>query len=46
VWRDGDRNELLLMQYADPLHGTLSMRTPARIKLEKQQTRLADNVTE
>jgi hypothetical protein len=45
VWRDTAGDELLLMQYTDALHGTLSMRTPARIKLEKQQTHLADNVT-
>jgi hypothetical protein len=44
VWRDSDGNELLLMQYSDALHGTLSMRTPARIKLEKQQAHLADKL--
>ena len=44
VWRDSEGNELLLRQYSDALHGTLSMRTPARIKLENQHANLAGTV--
>jgi hypothetical protein len=44
VWRDSDGNELQLMQFTDALHGTLSMRTPARIELEKHQAKQAGNL--
>ena len=36
VWRDSAGNELTLVQYSDALHGSLSMRTRARIELEKK----------
>jgi hypothetical protein len=45
VWRDSAGNELTLVQYSDALHGSLSMRTRARVELEKKQAKtvLASN---
>jgi hypothetical protein len=36
-WRDSAGNELTLVQFSDALHGSLSMRTRARIEVEKQR---------
>jgi hypothetical protein len=39
VWRDSAGNELTLVQFSDALHGSLSIRSPARIALEKKQAK-------
>jgi hypothetical protein len=45
VWRDSAGNELTLVQFSDSLHGSLSLRSPARSALEKKRVKaiLASN---